>query len=139
MSPVGTGSSLQAGRELYIFYLNNRFDNNPKSEYPRIAILFETVPSQTDVNTYSEDPMARGHGANIVITETIDPKKLGFDLDSALAYKTSSILEGVEYTQYMIYALYQTTGIEIIMDSESELFANFDSDFLYFLKNLSFE
>ena len=53
-----------------------------------------------------------------------------------MAYKSSSILEDVEYTLYIIHAVYQTTGVEIIMDSDAESFANFDSDFLFFLKNL---
>jgi len=139
MSPVGTGSSLQRGRELYIFYYNNRVENNQKDEYPRMAILFETIPSQTDIKTYSEETLARGHGTEIVINQTINPKELGINIDSAMAYKSSSTFEGVEYTQYIIHGVYQNTGIEIIMDSDTESFANFDSDFLFFLKNLSFE
>jgi hypothetical protein len=139
MSPVGTGSSLQVGRELYIFYRNNRTGNDPKSEYPSIAILFETIPDQVDIKTYSENTLAKGHGANIVINQTINPKQLGLNLDSAIAYESSYIFEDIEYKQYIIHALYQTTGIEIIMNSDSESFASFDREFLFFLKNLSFE
>ncbi|MGB8980389.1 MAG: hypothetical protein WCC12_00785 [Anaerolineales bacterium] len=138
LSPVGTGSSLDAGRQAYIFYRNSIIDSDSKSEYPRIAILFETIPGEVDVKTYSEDTLAKGHGANIVIDQILDPRELGLSIDTALAYKSSYIFESVEYTQYVIHVVYETTGIEIIMDSQTEMFANFDSEFLYFLKELTF-
>jgi hypothetical protein len=139
MSPVGTGSTLQPGRELYIFYRSNVSSTDSNKEYPRIGILFEAIPSDVDVKTYSEEVLARGHGADVVINETLDAKKLGLSVNTAIAYKTSFISESVEYTQYMIYVIYQTTGIEIIMDSQTETFSGFESEFLYFLKSLIFE
>jgi len=132
-------SSIGTGREVYIFYRNDIVDTDSKNEYPRITLIFETVLGEVDIKTYSEDTLAKGHGADIVINQTINTKEFGLNLDSAVAYKGSYIFEGVEYTQYIVHVVYQTTGIEIIMDSETESFASFDPDFLFFLKNLSFE
>lgn len=132
-------SSVDFGRETYIFYRNNVVDINSRNVSPKITIIFETLPGKVDIKTYSEETLAKWQGDFLLNIKIVDPGSLGLDLSRTLAYETQFMFEDTEYTQYIIHAIYQTMGVEIIMESKSEMFVDIESEFLYFLKNLSFE
>ena len=53
-------------------------------------------------------------------------------------HQTSAYKLDQQTLSEMIHVISQTTGIEIIMDSQTETFSDFESEILYFLKNLTF-
>jgi len=132
-------SSVDVGRETYTFYRDDiMVDRDSINESPKITVRFATIPDGIDIKTYSEDALADWHSTEMSDAKIFDLEEIGVSLDTTMAYKTHFMFEDIEYTQYIIHAIYQTMGIEIIMDSKTEVFENIESEFLYFLKSLTF-
>lgn len=131
-------SSADVGRETYSFYRDDMLVIDSINTTPKINIRFATIPVEIDIKTYSEETLANWHGDYMLDLIVIDSDELGLNLNKTIVYKTHFKLEDIEYTQYIIHAIYQTMGIEIIMYSITDAFESIEPEFLYFLKSLSF-
>lgn len=114
-------------------------NTDEKRTVPTIKFIFEPVPVGMDSLEYFTNKIANN---NLCKIDEVFQKGNGIlNLDAAIGYKCSYINEGVQHTMYTIYFTsnfyYETTGVQITMDSPSDVISQVESEFVKFMQSLS--
>lgn len=125
--------------ETQIISRNSIVNNNGEKSTPTIIFIFESVPVGMDSLEYFTNKIANN---NLCKIDEVFQKGNGIlNLDAAIGYECSYISEGVQHTMYTIYFTsnfyYETTGVQITMDSSSDVFSQVDPEFVKFMQSLS--
>ena len=110
-----------------------------ENSIPSISFVFEDVPLGMDALEYFTNNVANN---NLCKIDDVFQKGNGvLNLDAAIGYKCSYVKENVQHTMYKIYLTsnfgYETTGVQIVMDSPKDIFTQVDPEFVKFMQSLS--
>lgn len=125
--------------DTHTIYRNSTERNSGNNNIPTIKFIFEPVLVGMDSQEYFVNAIAQNSLCKI---DDVFQKGNGvLNLDAAIGYKCSYMDGNIQRTMYEIYFTsnfgYETTGVQIIMDSPSNAFSNVDSEFVEFMKSLS--
>jgi len=110
-----------------------------ENDIPSISFIFENAPVGMDSLEYFTNNVANN---NLCKIDDVFQKGNGvLNLDAAIGYKCSYVKENVQHTMYKIYLTsnfgYETTGVQIVMDSPKDIFNQVDPEFVKFMQSLS--
>lgn len=102
---------------------------------PTISFVIETVKDPTDLMEYS---IEKRISVPFTVTEVFahDSKNPKIKLLYAVGYKGTYNSQGTDHTLYVVHYTHKNKGVQVICDITSELFPNYESEFLKALISL---
>ncbi len=122
--------------ELYRF-IGPEITSDHRKANPEITFSFHPFKDDTEKNTFLTQAFLRAEEIRLKIEKTYSPKEIGLDLDSAIVHRCNFIV-GIDFTCYIIRAVYRNTGVEIWMSADSYIFSQMEAQFLETIRNISF-
>lgn len=126
----------QNGIQVYFFKREPIIDSIGREVIPNISIIVEDVNNNLDVVTYSA--LKRSQVKFKVIEVFIHEDEL-IDFKNAVGYKGKYNDQFGEHTVYIVHAINNNKGLQIIFDVLTGLFDNLDSEFKITLKSIKKE
>lgn len=124
----------QNGFIIYAFKRDPIQDSAGRSIIPNVAIVIENVDPKMDIVTYSVNK--RGNDA-FHVDKMFFPGDGIIDLVNAVAYKGSYTDKyNMKHTVYVVHAINDNKGIQIIMDTTTDTFPSIDPEFRKILKSI---
>ncbi|HVT84178.1 MAG TPA: hypothetical protein VHD35_03205 [Chitinophagaceae bacterium] len=121
-------------RAVYIFKREAITDNSNTHVIPNIAVIIEDVDENTDVIEYS---IVKRTKTPFDVSETFIHGDGKINYENAVGYKGSyTDQRSILHTIYVVHAINKNKGIQLILDTTSETFAEIDREFLAVLKSL---
>ncbi len=129
-----TDSEENNSRAVYIFKREAIIDNSNTQIIPNIAVIIEDVDENTDVIEYS---IVKRTKTPFDVSETFIHGDGKLNYKNAVGYKgTYKDQRSILHTIYVVHAINKNKGIQLILDTTSETFAEIDPEFLAVLKSL---
>jgi hypothetical protein len=123
----------QNGMQIYFYKRNPIIDKNGNSIIPNISIIVEDVNKDLDVVTYSA--FKRGQ-VNFEVIEMFIHEDEKIDFENAVGYKGKYNDQFGEHTVYIVHAINNQKGVQIIFDVLTDLFSELDPEFKKTLKSI---
>src|SRR6478609_10169169 len=102
---------------------------------PNIAVISEEVDSSMDVVTYS---IRLRNKTGFNVTHTLTSTDLKCSCKNLIAYRgTYADRKGFSHTIYIIYIIKNNVGIQIVLDTTTDLFPKCDKEFRKFMKSIT--
>ena len=109
-------------------------DDEQRKIIPNIAVIVEEIDKKTDVMAYS---LMKRLKTPFEVDEVFIHDSGRIDFKNAIAYRGHyTDGEGMEHTIYIVHAISNKKGIQVIMDTTSNILDQVDSEFLSALKSI---
>ncbi len=120
---------------IYAFKRDPIRDSLHRNIIANAAVVIEKIDPKTDVVTYSVNKRATGF-FSVTQMFTHDDGKINYL--NAVGYKGTYIDKiGVNHTVYVVHAINEDKGMQIILDTTTETFPAIDTEFSQILKSIS--
>jgi len=102
---------------------------------PNIAVISEPVDASIDVVSYS---IRLRNKTGFKVTHSLTSSDLKCPYKNLIAYQgTYTDRKGLQHTIYVIYMIKNNVGIQIILDTTTDLFPICDKEFKKFMKSIT--
>jgi hypothetical protein len=122
------------GFVIYVFKRDPILDSADRNIIPNAAVVIEKIDSNTDIVTYSVNKRSRGFFS---VTDMFNHEDGTINYINAVGYK-GTYIDGasLSHTVYVVHAINQDRGLQIILDTTTETFPTIDAEFLQILKSV---
>ena len=122
------------GFVIYVFKRDPILDSADRNIIPNAAVVIEKIDSNTDLVTYSVNKRSRGFFS---VTDMFNHEDGTINYINAVGYK-GTYIDGasLSHTVYVVHAINQDRGLQIILDTTTETFPTIDAEFLQILKSV---
>src|SRR6478609_198240 len=110
-------------------------DTSGNEIIPNIAVISEEVDASMDVVSYS---IRLRNKTGFNVTHALTSADLKCPCKNLIAYQgTYSDRKGFSHTIYVIYIIKNNVGIQIVLDTTTDLFPKCDKEFRKFMKSIT--
>lgn len=120
------------GMIIYVFKRDPVLDSSNRNVIPNAAVIIEKIDPKTDVVTYSVNKRANGF-FDVIQMFTHEDGTINYL--NAVGYK-GTYTDALSHTVYVVHAIHEDKGIQIILDTTTETFPAIDNEFLQILKTI---
>ena len=117
---------------IYVFKRDPVLDSSNRNVIPNAAVIIEKIDPKTDVVTYSVNKRANGF-FDVIQMFTHEDGTINYL--NAVGYK-GTYTDALSHTVYVVHAIHEDKGIQIILDTTTETFPAIDNEFLQVLKSI---
>jgi len=125
--------------ESYYFYGPEYPNGIGGKSYPSLSVRFHPVETTEEKSVYLEHISNWDKYAEFTIDQLYSPKEIGLNLDSANGYKCRFKDGRFNRLCYVVRAVNENVGAEIMMESNSYIFQKVEAQFLELIKSISFK
>ncbi len=119
---------------VYLFKRDVVTDSSNRQIIPNIGVIIENVPDQTDVITYSLEKRTQ---TPFDVLETFIHGDRRLNYKNAVAYKgTYTDADSLLHTIYVVHAINKNKGMQIVLDTTAQTFAEIEEEFISVLRSL---
>lgn len=122
----------QNGFIIYVFKRDPIVDSSNRDIIPNVGVVIEKINQKTDIITYSVNKRANGFFSVIQMFAHEDGI---IDYINAVGYK-GTYTDSLDHTVYVVHAINEDKGLQIILDTTTDTFSTIDTEFLQILKSI---
>ena len=122
----------QNGFIIYVFKRDPVFDSLNRKIIPNAAVVIEKIDPKMDVVAYSVNKRASGAFS---VTQVFNHEDGIIRYVNAIGYK-GTYTDQMDHIVYVVHAINEGEGMQIILDTTSETFPALEAEFLQILKSI---